>query len=156
MAPPISKFLLGAIILLALIGLADSTFLFAKRLTGEPIPCVLGFTGCDEVAKSEHSVLFGIPLSAYGMAFYLGIGILTLLYADTKKFLFAKLMLGATTLGFLMSLYFIYVQKFLIKAFCIYCIISAIISTALFALGVTMYRKLRVQSSPSVETPAIS
>lgn len=142
MPPTVSKFLIGAIIALALIGFGDSAFLLAKRIVGAPIPCILGFTGCDEVAKSEYSVLFGIPLAAYGVAFYLTIGILGLLYADTKKFLFAKLILGATALGFLMSAYFIYVQGFIIKAFCVYCVISAIISTALFALSVTMYRKL--------------
>lgn len=142
MPSTISKVLIGAIVLLALIGFADSTFLFAKRIVGTPIPCVLGFTGCDEVAKSPHSVLFGIPLSALGTVFYLAIGIIALLYADTKKVLFAKLLLGATTMGFLMSGYFIYVQGFLIKAFCIYCVISAIISTALFALGIALHRTL--------------
>jgi uncharacterized membrane protein len=141
MSAGISKFLISAIIALALIGFADSTFLFAKRIAGTPIPCVLGFTGCDEVAKSPYSTLFGVPLAALGVAFYLAIGILTITYADTKKILFVKLLLGATAIGFLMSAYFIYVQAFLIKAFCMYCVISAVISTALLALGITLYRK---------------
>jgi uncharacterized membrane protein len=130
-------------IALALVGFADSTFLLAKRLSGGPIPCVLGFTGCDVVSKSPYSVLFGIPLSAYGMVFYLGIGILGLLYLDTKNALFARLLLPMTALGFLSSVYFIYIQKFLIKAFCVYCVLSAIISTALFCLGIVVYRKLK-------------
>ena len=141
--------LLVVIIVLALIGFADSTFLLAKRLSGGPIPCVLGFTGCDTVSKSPYSVLFGIPLSAYGMVFYLGIGILGLLYLDTKNALFARLLLPATALGFAMSVYFIYVQKFLIKAFCVYCILSAIISTILFCLGLLVHRKLKMISSLS-------
>lgn len=135
--------LVVVVIVLALIGFADSTFLLAKRLSGGPIPCVLGFTGCDTVSKSPYSVLFGIPLSAYGMVFYLGIGILGLLYLDTKKALFARLLLPATALGFLSSAYFIYIQKFLIKAFCVYCILSAIISTILFGLGIIIHRKLK-------------
>lgn len=138
---PTSLFVL--VIVLALIGFADSTFLFAKRLSGGPIPCVLGFTGCDTVSKSPYSVLFGIPLSVYGMVFYLSIGILGVLYLDTKKVLFARLLLPATALGFLSSAYFIYVQKFLIQAFCVYCVISAIISTILFCLGILVYRKLK-------------
>ena len=135
--------LLIAVIVLALIGFADSTFLLAKRLSGGPIPCVLGFTGCDTVSKSPYSVLFGIPLSAYGMVFYLGIGILGLLYLDTKKALFARLLLPATALGFAMSAYFIYVQKFLIGAFCIYCIISALTSTALFGFGASIIYEIK-------------
>ncbi|OHA83511.1 MAG: hypothetical protein A2937_00170 [Candidatus Yonathbacteria bacterium RIFCSPLOWO2_01_FULL_47_33b] len=139
--------LIVVVIILALVGFADSTFLLAKRLSGGPIPCVLGFTGCDTVSKSPYSVLFGIPLSAYGMVFYLGIGILGLLYLDTKKALFARLLLPATALGFAMSAYFIYVQKFLIKAFCVYCILSAIISTMLFCLGVIIHRKLKASAA---------
>ena len=129
------------VIVLALIGFADATFLLAERISGAIIPCFIT-TGCDVVSKSPYSVLFGIPLSAYGMVFYLGIGILGLLYLDTKNALFARLILLITTLDFLASAYFIYVQKFLIKAFCIYCILSAIISTILFCLGMTIYRKL--------------
>lgn len=141
--------LVVAVIALALIGFADSAFLLAKRLSGGPIPCVLGFTGCDTVSKSPYSVLLGIPLSAYGMVFYLGIGILGLLYLDTKNTLFARLLLPATALGFAMSAYFIYVQKFLIKAFCVYCILSAIVSTILFFLGLLVHRKLKMVSNLS-------
>ncbi|MBI3634112.1 MAG: vitamin K epoxide reductase family protein [Candidatus Yonathbacteria bacterium] len=131
------------VIALAFVGFADSTFLLAKRMSGGPIPCVLGFTGCDEVSKSPYSALFGIPLSVYGMIFYLAIGAFGILYLDTKRYIFARLLLLATTLGFLMSLYFIYVQKFLIGAFCIYCILSAIISTVLFGFGITIYKILK-------------
>lgn len=141
MPKTISTTLVALVIALALIGFADSTFLLAKRMSGGPIPCVLGFTGCDTVSKSPYSVLFGIPLSAYGMVFYLAIGILGMLYLDTKNALFVRLLLPATALGFAMSVYFIYVQKFLIKAFCIYCILSAIVATILFCLGITIYRR---------------
>ena len=87
--------------------------------------------------------MFGVPLAAWGVLFYLGIGFLALLYMDTKNLLIAKLIPIATTLGFISSAYFIYVQKFLIKAFCIYCILSAIVSTILFALGIIIWRKLK-------------
>ena len=96
------------------------------------------------MSKSPHSVLFGIPLATWGVLFYLGIGFLALLYMDTKNLIVGKLIVVATTLGFLSSLYFIYVQKFLIKAFCVYCILSAIISTILFALGIVIWQKLKM------------
>ena len=89
-------------------------------------------------------MLFGIPLATWGVLFYLGIGFLALLYMDTKNLIVGKLIVVATTLGFLSSLYFIYVQKFLIKAFCVYCILSAIISTILFALGIVIWQKLKM------------
>ncbi len=141
MVNPVPKILIGFVITLALIGFADSTFLLAKRMSGGPIPCFLG-TGCDIVSKSPHSVFLGIPLATYGIVFYLVIGLLALLYLDTKKAIFARLLLPATALGFIASAYFIYVQKFLIGAFCIYCIASAIISTILFGIGIIIHRKL--------------
>lgn len=134
----IPNIILWAIIALALVGFTDSAFLLSKRLSGAPIPCFIT-SGCDAVSNSPHSVLFGVPLSAWGVIFYFGIGFLALLYWDTKKEIFAKLLAVATTLGFLSSLYFIYIQKFLIGAFCIYCILSAVVSTVLFALGILVY-----------------
>lgn len=147
MSKSIPTLLFWIVVALALIGFADSTFLLAKRVSGGPIPCVLGFTGCDTVSKSPYSVFLGIPLATYGMVFYLAIGLLTLLYIDTKKVLFARLILPATALGFLMSAYFIYIQKFLIGAFCVYCVFSALISTILFGIGVVIHRKLKTLSA---------
>ena len=141
-APSIPSWILWAVIILALIGFTDAAFLLAKRISGAPIPCFIT-SGCDTVSKSPYSVLFGIPLSAWGVLFYLGTGFLALLYVDTKNLLVAKLIPTATTLGFLSSCYFIYVQKFLIGAFCIYCILSAIVSTALFVLGIVIYSKIK-------------
>lgn len=138
----IPNWFLWMIIVLALIGFTDSAFLLAKRISGAPIPCFIT-SGCDTVSKSPYSVLFGVPLSAWGVIFYLGTGFLALLYLDTKNLLVAKLIPLATTIGFLSSLYFIYVQKFKIGAFCIYCILSAIISTALFVCGIRIWQKLK-------------
>ncbi|MGB2580737.1 MAG: vitamin K epoxide reductase family protein [Minisyncoccia bacterium] len=141
MRSQIPNIILWSLIGLALVGFTDSAYLLAKRMSGAPIPCFIT-SGCDTVSKSPYSVLFGIPLSAWGVLFYLGIGFLALLYIDTKNLIVAKLIPLATTLGFLSSLYFVYAQKFLIGAFCIYCILSAIVSTLLFALGVVVYKKL--------------
>lgn len=138
----VPNIILWSIIALALIGFTDSAFLLTKRISGAPIPCFVT-SGCDTVSKSPYSVLFGVPLSAWGVLFYLGIGFLSLLYMDTKNLLVGKLITVAATLGFLSSAYFIYIQKFKIGAFCVYCILSAFVSTLLFALGITVYRKIK-------------
>lgn len=138
----IPSWLIWSIIILSLIGFTDAAFLLAKRLSGAPIPCFIT-TGCDEVSKSPYSVMFGVPLSAWGVIFYLGTGFLALLYMDTKNALAGALVPLATLFGFLSSCYFIYVQKFLIGAFCIYCILSALVSVILFVLGIIAYRKMK-------------
>lgn len=140
--PNIPSWILWTIVGLALVGFTDAAFLLAKRISGAPIPCFIT-TGCDTVSKSPYSVMFGVPLSAWGVLFYLGIGFLALLYMDTKNLLIAKLIPVVITLGFLSSVYFMYIQKFKIGAFCIYCILSAVVSTILFVLGLMVYQKLK-------------
>lgn len=150
--PKLSPLLIAGLILgLALLGFADALFIFVEKTLGGPIPCFLG-TGCDAVANSPYSKLFGVPLVVYGMAFYLVVGVITLLYLDTKKEIFARLIFPVTGIGFLMSLYFIYIQKFLIGAFCVYCVISIVITILLFALGIASRRMLQ-QSTPSTHLP---
>lgn len=138
----IPNWILWSVIILAFIGFTDAAFLFAKRISGAPIPCFIT-SGCDTVSKSPYSVLFGVPLSLLGVIFYLCTGFLALLYLDTKKVLVAKLTAVATLLGFASSMYFMYIQKFKIGAFCIYCILSALVSTILFAFGIAICQKVR-------------
>jgi uncharacterized membrane protein len=138
----IPNWILGTIAVVALIGFSDCVFLLAKGISGGPIPCFIT-TGCDTVTTSPYSILFGVHLYAWGIAYYLSMGFLALLYWDTKKEFFIKILSYATIAGFIVSAYYMYIQKFVIKALCIYCITSALTSTILFALGMTILRKLR-------------
>lgn len=138
----IPNWLLGTIIAVSLVGFSDCVYLFAKRVSGGPIPCFVT-TGCDTVSNSAYSVFLGVPLAAWGILFYLSVGFLALLYWDLKKEFLLKLLMAATIVGFIMSVYFVSLQAFVIKAFCIYCLGSAVTSTTLFVLGITVARKLR-------------
>lgn len=140
----IPNWLPGTIVAVSLVGFSDCVYLLAKRVAGGPIPCFIT-TGCDTVSNSAYSVLFGIPLVAWGILFYLTVGFLTLLYWDTKKEIFLRLVSAATVIGFIMSTYFVFLQAFVIKAFCVYCLGSAATSTTLFVLGMIILRKLKKQ-----------
>jgi len=117
------------ILILAFSGLADSAYLARQEASGEPLLCnIQNLSGCNIVAASEYSRLFGIPLAQYGVLFY---GILFVL-AALELVIFDKLLrrvLQAISLvGVIFSLYFTSVQIFFIGAFCIYCLASAIIA----------------------------
>jgi len=73
-----------------------------------------------------------MPLSLLGLLFYSAILVLTLMLVAHERAFIRRLLFFITILGFLSSIYFLYVQAFLIGAFCIYCIVSAITSTILF------------------------
>jgi len=130
-------FLLG-ITLIGFTGFLDSVYLTAKRFVGGPIPCFV-FTGCDTVAQSPYALLFGVPLSVIGIFYYLSVILLVVFYFETKQQIAMKMFSLLSVVGFLASIYFIYLQAFVIKAFCFYCILSAVTSTTLFILGATIW-----------------
>lgn len=117
------------ILVLAFCGLANSLYIAQHAESGIPLQCDIGtLTGCNIVAASEYSRVFGIPLAEYGVFFY---GILFILAAVELMF-FNRLLRRAlqviAVIAVLFSLYFTVLQAFVIDAFCIYCLASAFIA----------------------------
>lgn len=128
------------IIILSLIGVTDTAYLSYARLADSPLSCSI-LEGCNTVAASEYSVLFGVPLAYLGFAFYLAIFALGVaLLARNTPFVRVLLLIFAFA-GLVLSSYFFYLQALVIEAFCVYCLISAIISVLLFLVSLLIYRK---------------
>lgn len=142
------KWLIWGFAATAYIGFMDALYLTTEHFSGVGLNCVV-FEGCDTVANSSYNTLFGIPNAIYGMIYYFGIMLIALLYMDRgdKKFpgiykLFnAKLLPIYTLIGFLMSARFVYLQAFVIKAYCTYCLFSSVTSTLLFIFGIILFKK---------------
>jgi uncharacterized membrane protein len=114
----------------ALVGLADAAYLTVEHLSGRSVRCVV-VSGCDEVLMSPYAVLpGGVPLAALGALAYFAAFSLSVLAAcgyDGARRPLAPLV--ALMLAF--TLWLLYLQAFVIKAFCTYCLISAAVTTAL-------------------------
>jgi uncharacterized membrane protein len=124
---------------LAVAGLLDSGYLYFTHIQGGDLSC--GFLeGCNIVAASPHSELFGIPLSLWGLIFYAGVLVLGIGFLTSWVQYVKKLFYIAAIIGILFSLYFFYIQAFLIGAWCIYCIVSGIITVALAIVAYFMWR----------------
>lgn len=136
--------ILALILTLALLGIADSWYLAESAATDTPLICGPGMLeGCNAVAQSPYSRPFGIPLGVFGVLFY-GITLVIAAAALTVSFKQAtRALLGVTVLGGLASVVFLLIQFFLIQAFCVYCIASAVISFALVGLSWLLYKKER-------------
>jgi len=119
---------------LSLIGFLDASYLAAKHYLGEPVVCSL-LEGCEEVLTSKYAIVAGVPVALFGVFYYLAVFILIILYWDTGKTQFLRFAAYLTILGFAASLWFVYLQLFVIGAICLYCMASAITSTILFMLG---------------------
>jgi len=142
------KWLIWSIIATASIGFMDAMYLTTEHYSGTGIKCVI-FKGCDVVANSAYQLMFGFPVALYGVIYYFGILFISLLYLDLgdKKFknifklLSIKMLPIYTLVGFLMSVRFVYLQAFVIKAFCTYCLLSALTSTLLFIFGIILFKR---------------
>ena len=113
-------------IVLACIGLADSWYLAESAMSDTPLTCDIGgLTGCNTVAQSPYSHLFGIPLGVYGILFYALVFIFTLAILRLAIAHLERYLLLLTLAGAIASVVFILIQVFLIQALCVYCLLSS-------------------------------
>ena len=123
------------------LGFLDSTYLTIEHYRGGIPPCTT--EGCEIVLESPQSKIAGIPVAFFGSLYYLTLLILSIAYLDGKKDRLIRLASKLTPLGFIASLYFIYLQLFVIGAICQYCMASAGTSTILFITGLYIISKTR-------------
>ena len=122
----------GAAALLSLVGLVDALYLTIEHVTGQSVQCTI-FSGCSEVLSSSYAVVAGIPLAAIGAAAYFSVFSLATLAAFGYHVAKPLLMLLVAVM-FLVSLWLVYLQAFVIREFCQYCLLSAAITTALLVV----------------------
>lgn len=107
---------------IALVGLADATFLTVAHLTGDDAVCG-SMAGCSKVLGSAYATVRGIPTATFGAVAYFvvfSLAILAVFGYSVKRFLVVLV-----TAMFLASLYFLYLQAFVLHAFCPFCLLSA-------------------------------
>lgn len=133
------------IFFLALVGFFISAYLFYTYTQEKPIVCLN--TGCETVRDSPYSYVLGIPLPFYGLLMYIFIVALSFLrttFEQNKQQLLAgRLLFLSSGIGFLTSAYLTYLEAFVIKAYCIWCVASAIVITIIFILSAYEQRRFK-------------
>jgi uncharacterized membrane protein len=118
--------LYAVVAIVAVAGLADAAYLTVEALTGETLSCG-GSPDCFRVLGSSYARLSGIPVAMLGtLAYFTVFSFATFAafgYSWAPRFL--PLIAGAM---FLMTLWLLYVQAFLLHAYCRYCLFSAAIT----------------------------
>lgn len=126
---------------LALIGVADAFYDSYMIYTDQQLWCPPPIDGCNIVASSPYARIVGIPLGYFGLVFYLYMfGLAALLAFDplSRGLRLAALLYAG--LGISSSIYFMLVQFTFIHAFCIYCLISAVLTLLLLAAALVHFR----------------
>lgn len=134
--------LLGMMLAISLIGFIDATYLTLQHYQQQPFTCSLT-KGCDVVTSSVYSTIFNIPVALLGALYYLFLLGLVIFYFDTKKYAILTVLPWFTLLGFLFSIRFVYIQAIVLKAFCQYCLVSALTSTLLFFTAILLFLLMR-------------
>jgi uncharacterized membrane protein len=143
--------LISFIVALALLGLLDALYLAHTAMSGGSLACdVNGLDGCNTVAQSPYSYLFGLPLGVYGAVFYAIFIALALFALMRASRLLDRLLALLALVGVVASVKFLYIQLVLIQAVCIYCLASAAVAGL---LGIAAYLLVRRGPPPRETAP---
>lgn len=120
------------IAVIALIGLVDASYLTVMHLTGEDVACGPS-GGCSAVLSSAYASIGAIPTAAFGDLAYFAMFSFAVLAAFGYSRLRVPMMLLALVM-LLASLMLLYLQAFVLHAFCPYCLLSAALTFFLTGL----------------------
>lgn len=130
----------------ALIGVFVAAYLLLYKLglVGSLICGVGG--GCETVQASRYALFLGIPVAGWGLAGYLGILLVAMAgaqprFAGERWVSWALLLL--TGVAFLFSVYLSALEEWVIRAWCRWCIVSAVIATTAFLFSLPEIARLR-------------
>ncbi len=139
------KLLYSFVLITSGIGLFDAIYLWLIKITENESLCPQGLGDCWSVNNSIYSEIYGVPVSIFGMLAYLSM--LLLIYFESRNKSFKQTAVlaqfGISLIGFLFSLYLIYIQFGVLHQVCPFCILSAITMTTVFTLSTIRMKKLQ-------------
>jgi len=106
-------------LLIFFLSLISSVILFSNSVTGI---CDPG-KGCDIVNSSVYGSTLGIKNSLYGIFIFSFMIILTFFHMNRPNNHTRRIIHAAVILGSAVALYFLYLQFFIIRVFCTYCLV---------------------------------
>ena len=141
---------------LSFIGIAVTLYDSYAIYNGQLLWCPPPIDGCNIVASSPYGRIIGIPLGYFGLLYYSYMfGLVALLAFDPYS---RGLRLGAllyTATGVSFSIYFMYIQYAFIHAFCIYCVISALLTLLLFITALSHFSATRKGPATTAKIEAV-
>jgi uncharacterized membrane protein len=143
---------------MAMLGILDAGYISYGELTGNLPPCKPPFA-CREVLDSQWSKVGPIPLAVFGLVFYsvmFTLGILSFMDVEHVKLGKLKIRLHNIiavlgTMGLIFSIWLVFIMAVLLKAWCLYCLLSAINCSILFILSMVLFKTGRADAKDTAE-----
>ena len=131
--------------LVALLGLFVSIYLVMYK-TGLIGTLACGTGGCETVQLSKWAFFLGVPVAAWGVAYYavifgLAVAGIQDRFADSRRIPLA--LVALTAVGLLFSAWLTYLELWVIHAICRWCVVSAVLAVMLFALAWWDWRRTK-------------
>lgn len=134
------------LIVFTFLGILDAGYITYEKLNGIIPPCSTYFK-CGDVLNSSWASIGPVPLAFLGFLFYsLFFAMSLFLYFGKKEIRLLSFRMRIETFlalqgifGAGFSLYLLFVMGVILKAWCLYCLLSALICIILFALSSTVY-----------------
>jgi uncharacterized membrane protein len=141
-APPMNRMVVAV---LSLIGIFVALYLLSHSL-GLTGSLLCGVGDCAAVQASEYAKVWGIPVSAFGLAGYIALFVAAMVGLQPRfqhSALVSLALVVGSFVGFAYSAYLTYLEAFVIHAWCQWCVISAILMTIIFLASIPEARRLR-------------
>jgi uncharacterized membrane protein len=136
---------------LALAGIFIGTYLTLYKLgmIGE-LSCSVG--SCETVNTSKWATFLGLPVAGWGVFFYVSVFAFAMA-GTTPRFeqsrLISLLLVAWSAVGLIFSGWLTYLEVAVIRAICIWCVVSAVLVVLIFALSTLDLReKTRATALP--------
>ncbi len=132
------KWLVRALYALLTIGLAIGIYMTVYKYTGNDAMC-LGSGACSSVTSSPYSVINGIDVPVIGAVGNLAL-LLVLFFENRNSFLQnngALVFFAIALAGFAFVLWLIYLEVFVLKALCPFCVSAQTVMILIFIIAVT-------------------
>jgi uncharacterized membrane protein len=109
--------------LASLVGALIALYLLLHSLGYSSLVCPI--SGCDKVQASSYSKILGIPVAAFGLALFVAL-LVVAVYAILQNLALPKLLFYGSSLGMLGYVYFTFLEAFVIRAWCFWCVCSSL------------------------------
>ena len=131
------------LIILALLGMGNAAYLIKKRREKQEPVCIKG--KCNGVLDSKYNKTFGIYNDILGLVYYVFALLvyvsvfIPFFYEHTLAAIVSYVYYFALIVAFIMSVRFIFIMAFILKRWCQFCVLSAIIVTLMGLIAVSQF-----------------
>ena len=120
---------------LTLVGFADAAYLTATHYAGSSVFCGAS-GGCETVLSSEFATVGPVPIALVGAVYYALASLIAWTPTGSWSRTTARALVALAGLAFAVSAVLFAIQAFELHAWCRFCLVSAAITTLLFATSI--------------------